>query len=934
MLGNISISKSMVENKPKVYTYGFESVCVESLKHLSELANNYSVSVPTYNNGHRTNSNIIDGGNYIMIDCDKEGQAEYVEVRIRQYDYVKVPSQSCEIFPYKFHYILPTQSKLSNTQAGIKYQIQKFLSQCSIDSDMIDYAATTDAVRQFAPAIVKKYKHTKGTDTYVYGLDSDEAEDLTKINDTGLQVPLIQDIPEDYKINGIDSKFLSRKPKESDADLNSFDNIKNNILDRNKSVYYLGKQVSLDEIEAMVFMETDKAGQTIVSGFGCPCCNSKHSGDYTKGYGFAFIGDDGAMVIRCTGNECAENPNYKLPIKFDSDSVVFSPVEISDEDVAISNSFKTRWETILDNVSNPRLEKNWKQNFSVFRTVIEHNLNQNDTMKFICPSPTGSGKSQQIIHQSINLYKTDIKTLIVVMRTADADNIAKQIQVKTSSGYVSVFHRSELTEEVTLNKESQCLIITHSMFLQHPDIVDEKDFIVIDEAIDAVNHYSISKQDLHILISIAKENKIDDLFILRCKTFLDFLNTTDVKNNNFRSLFGNNNDLEFPEPSLEFIEAIKTNKRSYAPKRFKLTASQIAKVNTELIELSKILPLAFNNWTYITNEKNEISMHTAIEIIANKSVVIMDATATVNSLYKLYSRYQKNLIVVPKIECRSYSNVKLYKTNRLSTGKTTLTKDEKYVKGFAETVKANVVDTDKVLVVVHNDNENKIQSYLPNNVSVNHFGNLTGTNKYNQCNKIFIFGLNHKPRIVHINNHTLSKGVSALQDNDINKRELAEVVASDLSAEVIQAINRIRCRKPIDDKGNCEPCEVYLTLPANTVDTYYMIEHIQNEMSDIIVSDIEFEIKDSESLLKRYKLVENFINQLTYMCKKDELKEGVTEQMVRYELEIDNEQLRQIRKSPTFKKLIPDLFDIEEKFRKGSGGRLKKTKDKYYFLIK
>jgi hypothetical protein len=36
-----------------------------------------------------------------------------------------------------------------------------------------------------------------------------------------------------------------------------------------------------------------------------------------------------------------------------------------------------------------------------------------------------------------------------------------------------------------------------------------------------------------------------------------------------------------------------------------------------------------------------------------------------------------------------------------------------------------------------------------------------------------------------------------------------------LAVSIIQALNRIRCRKVVDAEGNCAPCKAYLFLPDN-----------------------------------------------------------------------------------------------------------------------
>tara|TARA_Y100000813_G_scaffold195927_1_gene178499 strand:- start:712 stop:1308 length:597 start_codon:yes stop_codon:yes gene_type:complete len=43
---------------------------------------------------------------------------------------------------------------------------------------------------------------------------------------------------------------------------------------------------------------------------------------------------------------------------------------------------------------------------------------------------------------------------------------------------------------------------------------------------------------------------------------------------------------------------------------------------------------------------------------------------------------------------------------------------------------------------------------------------------------------------------------------------LKELSTGAIATQVIQAINRVRCRRVIDKLGNCEPTDVYLALPS------------------------------------------------------------------------------------------------------------------------
>ena len=44
---------------------------------------------------------------------------------------------------------------------------------------------------------------------------------------------------------------------------------------------------------------------------------------------------------------------------------------------------------------------------------------------------------------------------------------------------------------------------------------------------------------------------------------------------------------------------------------------------------------------------------------------------------------------------------------------------------------------------------------------------------------------------------------------------IGAIEASQMAVDVVQAINRARCRRVVDDHGRCEPVDVYIRLPRD-----------------------------------------------------------------------------------------------------------------------
>ena len=75
-----------------------------------------------------------------------------------------------------------------------------------------------------------------------------------------------------------------------------------------------------------------------------------------------------------------------------------------------------------------------------------------------------------------------------------------------------------------------------------------------------------------------------------------------------------------------------------------------------------------------------------------------------------------------------------------------------------------------------------------------------------------------------------------------------EMQIKQLSVSLIQAINRIRCRRVVDQKGNCDEADVFVVLPRGEVGQS-ILSNITTEMPNIKTVEWEYEI-DGPTLRK------------------------------------------------------------------------------------
>ena len=106
-------------------------------------------------------------------------------------------------------------------------------------------------------------------------------------------------------------------------------------------------------------------------------------------------------------------------------------------------------------------------------------------------------------------------------------------------------------------------------------------------------------------------------------------------------------------------------------------------------------------------------------------------------------------------------------------------------------------------------------------LKVGWWGAVDGSNDWADCDVAVIFGLPYMDPRRAINNVF---AVAGPKDNtwlqsppvyDRNANILDVMMQRDVSASVVQAINRIRCRRVIDTEGRCAKSDVYIVLPKD-----------------------------------------------------------------------------------------------------------------------
>ena len=306
----------------------------------------------------------------------------------------------------------------------------------------------------------------------------------------------------------------------------------------------------------------------------------------------------------------------------------------------------------------------------------------------------------------------------------------------------------------------------------------------------------------------------------------------------------------------------------------------------------------YGSWFYHSKQLNMPTFNTAKLMIPEESspAVILDATASCNVLYRLFDKAE---VIQPPGPTRSYRNVTLHLSYSHKVGKTFMAQ-RKNVKALCAALVQHL-DTKfrsgkarrKVLIVTHKNVEPYLVRCVPESFDLHasHWGEVNGSNRWKHCDTVVIFGLPYRPTTFTANVFMAFKGpqttewLNAQGDRPYDGyTDIREAIATgQIVTDVVQAINRVRCRNVIDAEGNCLPTDVYLLLPADKL-SKDLVAGIEQQMPGIKTVDWAYrEQKQGKRGVKKGNTDKSVV---TYLMAKLKIGSEIPKSQVMQDLEI------------------------------------------------
>lgn len=263
-------------------------------------------------------------------------------------------------------------------------------------------------------------------------------------------------------------------------------------------------------------------------------------------------------------------------------------------------------------------------------------------------------------------------------------------------------------------------------------------------------------------------------------------------------------------------------------------------------------------WISISGKKATLSTSMMHPSIKSGRGVILDATASCNAAYQLLPERLRVLDVPAGV--RKYDNVTVYASPGHNLGKDDLAKS--VASGWSGILRSmremaepalTLACLNKVVEAAVVSRNSEVEG-----VALAHWGAINGRNHWRDHDAVALIGLPYLDRATPTN--TVLGLIGPQSDGwmqSADEREYgkhADIVSAvhtgHVAGSLLQAINRVRCRKVVDKEGRCAPTSVFVMLPHGQA-AEHLITSIVQGMPGVRVRDWDLNVTRRSSRRSR-----------------------------------------------------------------------------------
>jgi hypothetical protein len=533
---------------------------------------------------------------------------------------------------------------------------------------------------------------------------------------------------------------------------------------------------------------------------------------------------------------------------------------------AFTDRMDIHWSQKLELASSQALKDLWATMASTFRTSIINSINGVvDAPWLILQPPTGSGKTQGACVFAAMQAEANAKALlkpvgvlIVTRLIEQADTLAKDVN-ELAGRVVAIAHHSKRPATSQEMLDSDILIITHQAYVNAAEYlgspknaphfvtwrVGRRLLTIIDEALaNVVEDIEVTMADLALVLSFITPGMgnafpeqlllLEELRRVLAK-YADPEKRTD--NRATRMLWGNEKTTTKPIPDMTPLRSAMKRLQYDALVLGESHSGSRERVAEKVDATLRASQVVTERWAYHSQKGTEHTINSSSFLLPLDipGPVVLDATAHTNFMWDLFGPKAEIVATPPRV--RDYSAVRLHIARDGGLGKGSMIEHAKTrVPRLLDALRLEVGTDASVFMCMHRDAKHVAVSYANPfaRFDVGHWGAIDGRNDWSDYDTAVIFGLHYLDRVWSTNQFFALRGPQDdywLQNPDWNEHDDVRQVMEQrqLSVSIIQAINRVRCRRVIDAQGRSPPADIYVILP-------------KNKMGDAILQDIRVDM--------------------------------------------------------------------------------------------
>lgn len=540
-----------------------------------------------------------------------------------------------------------------------------------------------------------------------------------------------------------------------------------------------------------------------------------------------------------------------------------------------STEMSKRWVDKFNNSLTDELCSAWE----CMAEVLNSHITGNNTKPItVLPLPTGTGKTQGLCLYCAMLCKSGRHGVLIVTNFKDEANEIASCINDIAGRQFAVAEHSDSRNGGEVIQSMPVLVITHSAYQRAmaAESGDEpyrskwnkysqwtygqRNLTVIDEAIDIVESFDVTLEQLRLLRCLIPSS-LDEEFSIEVQAVDGMLNRLEelasgnMKIEEYELIQFDefsNKDISFSELRKAIYKHLNTH-LNYDIHGVDLHKNLVAFANKILDYLEEIIP----SWSIYYQIGLLHALRTARFVLPLelKSFVVLDATASANPVTKILEDYL-DFADIPIV--KSYRNLTLHISTGHGVSKSAMKKVNTKEWGYIlDNLGCNELkDMDAPLLCVNKDTENKLSSKkLPANWSIMHWGDINGKNNWKECDSVIVYGFEYLPYhasaanlMAFLNWKYKIKGKN--YSSDILRIETPYIkmgyIWGHIIVSLVQAINRAHCRN-MTKGGNCPVTDVYLFVKHES-DKAVLCHHLAELMPDINIKDWNGPKADSNSL--------------------------------------------------------------------------------------